>query len=111
LNKNKWKAIVWLIVLPFFFIPFGRGQNSKFDFTALDKENEEIEINPQDPWKREEVITPQELVDALRKSSKKKDPSGRLLRNAILNSYIEFNQKSRFKDIKPIIDIDPQSII
>ncbi|TFE66746.1 sulfurtransferase [Methylacidiphilum sp. Yel] len=73
MNKNKWKAIVWLIVLPFFFIPFGRGQNSKFDFTALDKENEEIEINPQDPWKREEVITPQELVDALRKSSKKKD--------------------------------------
>lgn len=45
------------------------------------------------------------------KSSKKIDPSGKLLRNALLNSYIEFNQKSKFKDVKVIIDIDPQSII
>ncbi|MEG8946232.1 primosomal protein N' [Rosettibacter firmus] len=45
------------------------------------------------------------------KSFKKTDPSGKLLRNAILNSYIEFNQKSKFKDVKLIIDIDPQSII
>ncbi|HOI29217.1 MAG TPA: primosomal protein N' [Melioribacteraceae bacterium] len=45
------------------------------------------------------------------KSSKKIDPSGRLLRNALLNSYIDFNQKSKFRDIKVIIDIDPQSIL
>jgi primosomal protein N' (replication factor Y) len=45
------------------------------------------------------------------KSSKKVDPSGKLLRNALLNSYIEFNQKSRFKDVKIILDIDPQSIL
>jgi primosomal protein N' (replication factor Y) len=45
------------------------------------------------------------------KSSRKNDPSGKLLRNAILNSFIEFNQKSRFKDVRVIIDIDPQSII
>jgi len=45
------------------------------------------------------------------KSSRKKDPSGKHLRNAILNSYIEFNQKSRFKDVKLILDIDPQSIV
>lgn len=45
------------------------------------------------------------------KSSRKIDPSGKLLRNAVLNSYIEFNQKTKFKDVKVIIDIDPQSII
>lgn len=45
------------------------------------------------------------------KSNKKVDPSGKLLRNSLLNSYIEFNQKSKFKDVKVIIDIDPQSII
>jgi len=47
----------------------------------------------------------------LLKSLKKNDPSGKLLRNAILNSYVEFNQKSRYRDVKLIIDIDPQSII
>ena len=45
------------------------------------------------------------------KSLRKLDPSGKLLRNAILNSFVEFNQKSRYRDIKMIIDIDPQSII
>lgn len=45
------------------------------------------------------------------KSYKKFDPSGKLLRNAILNSFIEFNQKSKFKDVKLLIDIDPQSIL
>ena len=45
------------------------------------------------------------------KSSRKYDPSGKFLRNAILNSFIDFNQKSRFKDVRVIIDIDPQSII
>jgi len=45
------------------------------------------------------------------KSHKKYDPSGRQLRNAILNSFVEFNQKSRFKEVRLIIDIDPQSII
>ncbi len=45
------------------------------------------------------------------KCDKKIDPSGKLMRNALLNSYIEYNQKSKFRDIKPVIDIDPQSII
>lgn len=49
--------------------------------------------------------------NVLIKSSKKIDPSGKLLRNALLNSYIEFNQKSKFKDVKVIIDVDPQSIL
>ena len=45
------------------------------------------------------------------KSSKKFDPSGKVLRTALLNSMIEFNQKSRYRDVKLIIDVDPQSII
>ncbi len=45
------------------------------------------------------------------KNNRKVDPSGKLLRSAILNSYIEYNQKTRFKDVKVILDIDPQSII
>ncbi|MBI1939436.1 MAG: primosomal protein N' [Ignavibacteriales bacterium] len=45
------------------------------------------------------------------KSSRKIDPSGKLLRSAIHNSYIEYMQKTRFKEVKVIIDIDPQSIV
>ncbi|MFA7229536.1 MAG: primosomal protein N', partial [Melioribacteraceae bacterium] len=45
------------------------------------------------------------------KSLKQFDPSGRLLRNAILNSLVEFNQKSRYREVKLILDIDPQSIV
>lgn len=45
------------------------------------------------------------------KSKRSFDPAGKLLRDAILNSYLEFNQKTKFKDVKVIIDIDPQSII
>ena len=44
------------------------------------------------------------------KSSKSIDSSGKFLRNAVLETFIEFNQKSKFSDIKPIIDMDPQSI-
>ena len=45
------------------------------------------------------------------RSHKKYDPSGKILRSAILNSFIEFNRKTRFKDVKLIIDVDPQTII
>ncbi len=45
------------------------------------------------------------------KSSKEVDPGGAILRKAILNSYTEFNRKSRFKDVKLIYDVDPQSIM
>ena len=45
------------------------------------------------------------------KSSKEVDPGGAILRKAILNSYTEFNRKSRFRDVKLIYDIDPQSIM
>ena len=45
------------------------------------------------------------------KSSKESDPGGAVLRKAILDSYIEFNRKSRYKDVKLFYDIDPQSIM
>lgn len=45
------------------------------------------------------------------KSIKNSDPGGKILRKAIMDSYIEFNRKSRYKDIRLIYDIDPQSIM
>ncbi|MFH1197209.1 MAG: primosomal protein N' [bacterium] len=45
------------------------------------------------------------------KSSRASDPSGRILRTAVLESYIEFNRMTKFKEVKMIIDIDPQSVI
>ena len=45
------------------------------------------------------------------KSSKEKDPGGAILRKAILESWTEFNKKSRYKDVKLYYDVDPQSIM
>lgn len=45
------------------------------------------------------------------KSLRKSDPNGRILRNAILNAYSDYNSTSRFKDVKPYFDVDPQSVM
>ncbi len=45
------------------------------------------------------------------KSSKEKDPGGGILRKAVLDSFVEFNRKSRFRDAKIIFDVDPQSVM
>ncbi|HEX2867694.1 MAG TPA: primosomal protein N' [Ignavibacteriales bacterium] len=45
------------------------------------------------------------------KSDKKTDPGGAILRNAVLRSFISFNQKSRFRNIRLFFDIDPQSVV
>lgn len=45
------------------------------------------------------------------KSSKEKDAGGAVLRKAVLNSFIEFNRKSRYKDVRIIFDVDPQSVM
>jgi len=45
------------------------------------------------------------------KSSREIDPAGSLLRKAILESYANYNRKTRFRDVRIIFDIDPQSII
>jgi len=45
------------------------------------------------------------------KSERKTDPGGKILRKAILDSFVECNRKSRYKDVKLIFDVDPQSVI
>ena len=45
------------------------------------------------------------------KSSKETDPGGGILRKAILQAFVEFNKKSRYKDVRLIYDIDPQSVM
>jgi len=45
------------------------------------------------------------------KSFKNIDASGKLMRDAILDSYIEFRNNSRFRDVRVSIDIDPQSVL
>jgi primosomal protein N' (replication factor Y) len=45
------------------------------------------------------------------KSSKETDAGGKLMRKAIFDSFVEFNRKSRYKDVRLIFDIDPQSVI
>lgn len=45
------------------------------------------------------------------KSFRKDDPSGKILRKAILDALIEFKRISRYKDVKLFYDIDPQSIL
>lgn len=42
---------------------------------------------------------------------KTKDPAGHILRTAITNAQSEYYQKSRYKEIKLIVDIDPVNII
>jgi primosomal protein N' (replication factor Y) len=45
------------------------------------------------------------------KSLRSLDTSGAALRNAVLNAFITFNRESRYRDVRAIIDIDPQSVI
>jgi primosomal protein N' (replication factor Y) len=45
------------------------------------------------------------------KSLKRVDPNGNILKNALFNAYADYNQKSRFRDVKIYFDIDPQSVM
>jgi primosomal protein N' (replication factor Y) len=45
------------------------------------------------------------------KSSKEKDPGGGILRKAVLESFVKFNRKSRYRDVKLFFDVDPQSVM
>lgn len=45
------------------------------------------------------------------KSNKEADPGGGILHKAILDSFVEFNRDSRYKDVNLFYDIDPQSIM
>lgn len=79
-------------------------------FKILNKYRKGIVITPPSPaiisrlkgYYRYQILT---------KSSKEIDPGGGILRKAIYNTFIEFNQKSRFREVRLFFDIDPQSII
>ncbi len=45
------------------------------------------------------------------KSGKESDPGGRVLRTAIENAFVNYNQKSRYRNIKVYVDIDVNSLI
>jgi hypothetical protein len=45
------------------------------------------------------------------KSLKEKDAGGAILRKAIFESFVAFNKKSRYRDVKLFYDVDPQSIM
>ncbi|MGD1006398.1 MAG: primosomal protein N' [Ignavibacteriaceae bacterium] len=45
------------------------------------------------------------------KSYRETDPGGKILRQAVINSFVEFNKKSRYKDVRLIYDVDPQSML
>lgn len=45
------------------------------------------------------------------KSAKENDPGGAILRKAIMEAWIEFNKKSRYKDVRLFYDVDPQTIM
>ncbi len=69
-----------------------------------------IEINKPNPAVIAKIKN-QYRFHLLIRSGKKLDPSGKLLRGAILNAYIEFKRVSKYRDIKLFFDIDPQSIL
>lgn len=88
-----------------------RAQNAANDFYSfLKKYNTGLEIITPSPAVIAK-IKGQHRFHILIKSSRKSDISGKRLRTAVLNSFIDFNQRSRFKDVKVIIDIDPQNVI
>jgi primosomal protein N' (replication factor Y) (superfamily II helicase) len=45
------------------------------------------------------------------KSSKETDPGSALMRKAVLDSFIAFNRRSRYRDVRLTNDVDPQSIL
>ncbi len=45
------------------------------------------------------------------KSNKENDPGGGILRKAVFDSFVEFNRKSRYRDVKILFDVDPQSVM
>jgi primosomal protein N' (replication factor Y) len=45
------------------------------------------------------------------KSSRITDPGGAILRKAVLDTYTEYNRTSRYRDIRPVFDVDPLSVV
>lgn len=86
-----------------------RGASSDF-FKLLQRAKNSLLISPPTPaviYRIKGSYRMQILV----KSLKEFDKTGSVLRKAVTESYIDFGQKSRFRNIKIYIDIDPQNII
>ncbi len=45
------------------------------------------------------------------KSVKETDPGGAILRKAVIDSFVEFNRTSRFRNVSVFFNVDPQSIM
>jgi primosomal protein N' (replication factor Y) (superfamily II helicase) len=45
------------------------------------------------------------------KSIRDTDPGGAYIRKAVVDSLIEFNKTSRYREVRPIIDVDPQTVM
>ena len=79
-------------------------------YTGLKKYIKWLKISPPAPAIISRLKS-QYRYQILIKSSRQTDPGGKILRKAVLDSFIEFNRKSRYKDVRLIYDVDPQSII
>ncbi len=85
-------------------------ESSKEFYSIIKKYENKLEITPPSPAAIAKLKA-QYRYQILIKSSRKTDPNGKFLRNAVLNSYIDYNQKAKFKDVRILIDIDPQSVL
>lgn len=47
----------------------------------------------------------------LLQSDKEADPSGKVLRNAVMNAYVKFNSHKRSQETRLSVDMDPQSMV
>ncbi len=86
-----------------------KGAISSFN-NEMKKYNKWLKISPPTPALISR-LKGQYRYQILIKSSRQTDPGGKILRKAILDSFAEFNRKSRYKDVRLIYDIDPQSLI
>ncbi len=86
-----------------------RGAITDF-FNILIKKKAGLIINPPTPALIAR-IKGQYRFHLLVKSPKKTDPGGKLLREAITETWIEYNRESKFSDIRLTIDMDPQGIM
>lgn len=79
-------------------------------YNRLMRYREQLHITPPTPALISR-IKGQYRFHILVRTNKSEDPGGKVLRTAINNILAEYNQQSRFKDIRLTVDIDPVSII
>ncbi|MFI5237190.1 MAG: primosomal protein N' [Ignavibacteriales bacterium] len=88
-----------------------RAKGAIADFyNELKKYNKWLKISPPSPAIIARLKN-QYRYQILIKSPRETDAGGKILRKAIIDSFTEFNKKSRHKDVRLIYDVDPQSVI